>query len=659
MVFYLSLSDFVNAFCLVFGGTRSGSVECYLQGLFNNYFGIASFFWSAAICYQVYLVVYYGCVQKNFRIIAAVCWTIPLIATFTPLSTSTYGNDDGTPGWCFLNAKDNQPNWLISFWFIFGFYFWLGSIMCFLTFVVGSVIYKLYIAQRGLATDANKIVRRILPYPCIVIVCWIVTSVVDLGITFGLNSPFDAESAFNIIFSYVLPTSQGTFSALVYFILNHDLTSDLRSAKEIEEQMRLNGEKHDGEDDGYDEDEESGVYGTEEDDSSTAIGSNAGGTKEGTFVSHGKNSSKSRHAIKGDSDVDSINDNEAGIIKVIDDHHETLGAVQDFNADYYGSSGGSVSSSSGHTFLGSSLSSSYSAFFNGSGRGTTMSSATSGSTGGAVPIPGGADIELQTRNTLDTVRDTNASMSGPSFGRQTGSVRFAPGGEEYGMQEGSMSSLGDASIRSGSLRETGQGGGSSSSIGGGGRSFMTTTSASMIGAGLETITEEDEESRSRQQSAALEDASRQGGGGGGTGNPMHMILQLQLEAAAAEARERVEQEQMQQRPSQLYMHSASSSSAIAAMVSRPPASGSGRRGSANMSGSRRSSLKKPSGSGKSTGGSSSSGTASGNQTPSNGRQSQFSARSSWKAGSDRGSIMRESLMWVDVDDGSSRGGYFW
>jgi len=225
MVFYLSFSDFMTSICLTFGGTRSNSSLCFLQGLVTNYFGIASFFWSAAICYQVYLVVFYRKVQQDFRVLAATCWIIPLFASLLPLTTTTSAKDSGTKGWCFLDSRSGYPDWLLSFWYIFSFYFWLGSIMCFLTFVVSSVSYKLYVGQRGLTADADKIVRRILPYPFIVIFCWIVSAVVQLGIRFGWENPVQEDSAVDIVFNYVLPTSQGTFSALVYFVLNHDLTT--------------------------------------------------------------------------------------------------------------------------------------------------------------------------------------------------------------------------------------------------------------------------------------------------------------------------------------------------------------------------------------------------------------------------------------------------
>ncbi len=37
LVLFIAISDFGSAVCLVFGGTRSKSVECFLQGIGNNY----------------------------------------------------------------------------------------------------------------------------------------------------------------------------------------------------------------------------------------------------------------------------------------------------------------------------------------------------------------------------------------------------------------------------------------------------------------------------------------------------------------------------------------------------------------------------------------------------------------------------------------------
>ncbi len=66
MVFFVALSDCLAACATVVGGTRSGSVECYMQGIVSNFFELSSFFWSAAICYEVWMVVIHSKIQKEF-----------------------------------------------------------------------------------------------------------------------------------------------------------------------------------------------------------------------------------------------------------------------------------------------------------------------------------------------------------------------------------------------------------------------------------------------------------------------------------------------------------------------------------------------------------------------------------------------------------------
>ncbi len=122
LVFYIAFCDFFSAMAMVIGNTSTGSTACYYQGIVNNYFTLASIFWTMVIGYEVHLVVWYHRVQTDLRLFSIIIWTLPLILSLIPLSTSTYGNDDGTPGWCFLNEKPSYPHWLDVFWFIMAFY---------------------------------------------------------------------------------------------------------------------------------------------------------------------------------------------------------------------------------------------------------------------------------------------------------------------------------------------------------------------------------------------------------------------------------------------------------------------------------------------------------------------------------------------------------
>lgn len=217
----IALCDVLSALSLVIGGTPSYSFFCYLQGIANNYFSLASFFWTITLAYQVSLVISYQRVQRDlYAKMQWYNWSIPLFLSLIPLSTSTYANDDETPGWCFFHEQSRYSGqrdlqWLPVFWFIFSFYLWIYIAIFYLFYVSARSLHTLYYDQsqavrtgediegRGegegedregdgggamedthkkpTKADAHVVVERIIYYPLIVIVCWVVSSVIALS----------------------------------------------------------------------------------------------------------------------------------------------------------------------------------------------------------------------------------------------------------------------------------------------------------------------------------------------------------------------------------------------------------------------------------------------------------------------------------------------
>lgn len=229
IIFFISLSDCLASLALMFGGTRSESPECYLQGITSNYFVMASICWSAIICLQVHSVVIYGKVQNYMTLFYIFCWGFPLIVTLVPISTSTYGNDEGTPGWCWVANGYNYPDWTMIMWFFLGFYLWIWILIGYMIYVLVIIWHKFYIEQKGINPQAPVVVRRILGYPTIVVFCWTLPSVLDISVSFGANMSKGVEPL--LIFAYVLPTIQGFLTALVFFAANRDLAMLMSSSQ--------------------------------------------------------------------------------------------------------------------------------------------------------------------------------------------------------------------------------------------------------------------------------------------------------------------------------------------------------------------------------------------------------------------------------------------
>jgi hypothetical protein len=220
LVFYIALSDFGSATAMVIGGTKSQSAACYYQGVTNNYFTLASIFWTMVIGYEVHLVIWHNRVETNLTVFAAINWIFPLILSLIPISTSTYGNDDGTPGWCFLNRRHGYSEWVDVFWFILSFYAWVYIAIFYLLYVAIDCAYKLYYLQRGMTTNAHLVVEKIIYYPLIVVTCWVFSSVFDISVILGYDFNLSNEDPIYVIFTYMLPNLQGFLSGLVFFIFN-------------------------------------------------------------------------------------------------------------------------------------------------------------------------------------------------------------------------------------------------------------------------------------------------------------------------------------------------------------------------------------------------------------------------------------------------------
>jgi hypothetical protein len=69
-------------------------------------------------------------------------------------------------------------------------------------------------------------VERILYYPLIVVICWLGSTLINVGGLLGLQLlPIDADNAFTIIFKYVFPTMQGFLSGVAFLWTSRDIAA--------------------------------------------------------------------------------------------------------------------------------------------------------------------------------------------------------------------------------------------------------------------------------------------------------------------------------------------------------------------------------------------------------------------------------------------------
>lgn len=72
----------------------NGTFACWFQDVTTNANNMSSAFWTTVIAYQLWVVVLKGQTIKDMRLFHAVCWVLPFVLCFLPLSTNTFGKSD-------------------------------------------------------------------------------------------------------------------------------------------------------------------------------------------------------------------------------------------------------------------------------------------------------------------------------------------------------------------------------------------------------------------------------------------------------------------------------------------------------------------------------------------------------------------------------------
>ena len=96
----VSTCDFFFAIGTLIGRPHDGTWLCWIQSGMTTYFSLVAIFWTTIIAIILYHLVHNShSVIKNKPFhswkVHMVCWCLPLILTFAPLSTNSFGNPDG------------------------------------------------------------------------------------------------------------------------------------------------------------------------------------------------------------------------------------------------------------------------------------------------------------------------------------------------------------------------------------------------------------------------------------------------------------------------------------------------------------------------------------------------------------------------------------
>jgi hypothetical protein len=158
-----------------------------------------------------------------------VCWVLPVILSFLPLTTNKFGPLNKRSGMCFIDERADSPPWAVTFWVVVSFYFWIWFAMALyiILFVLLSLkvneIYRLYDEEThpsggiDLRSQVKSTVNKFIWYPINIILCWALPTIYDVMSTkrasYKGHDDFDAATD-------IIPTFLGILNVIVFFSTN-------------------------------------------------------------------------------------------------------------------------------------------------------------------------------------------------------------------------------------------------------------------------------------------------------------------------------------------------------------------------------------------------------------------------------------------------------
>jgi hypothetical protein len=146
VILYITICDLFSSIGLLFGFAKDGSTECWISGLATNIFPVCSVLWTTVLIGIIHRLLNRRNVHDEIEIpryVNVLVWTIPIIVTLLPLTTSTYGCNDEEYCWCFIKDLPSSPSWSLVFWYITAFYFWIWSTIVIYTIFCIYITYKI------------------------------------------------------------------------------------------------------------------------------------------------------------------------------------------------------------------------------------------------------------------------------------------------------------------------------------------------------------------------------------------------------------------------------------------------------------------------------------------------------------------------------------
>lgn len=256
LIILMSFCEFVSGVASSFGFPQETSYLCPTQAFLTPMFFKANWLWTAMLSHQLYTVITEGRFGLAVWKMHVICWSISLVSTLLPLSTTTFGRDDdgATPlAWCFLEGRSSTELYYVIFTFyiiLFGCLMVMGYYLASLYWLFRDIDLKVQHPDIYSTMDALKL------YPLGMMIAWVPNLLFSALVNSGVIPVTTVEgTAFNVV--SILATQDGTITAIIFFLKSrearfrwHRLLFSKKRAGPLAEQTRGGGDgrQGDGED---------------------------------------------------------------------------------------------------------------------------------------------------------------------------------------------------------------------------------------------------------------------------------------------------------------------------------------------------------------------------------------------------------------------------
>mmetsp|Transcript_11467 Transcript_11467/g.42793 ORF Transcript_11467/g.42793 Transcript_11467/m.42793 type:complete len:302 (-) Transcript_11467:593-1498(-) len=219
VIMMLALADMGSVVSYFFGSPENSTLSCTVQAFLQQFFQLASVFWTSGIALTVYDTAVSHTTPTMLRL-NLLCWGVPFLAALLPLVTGSYGS---TGAWCWIQATPGDQEDPFSRFYVGTFWrfalFYVPIWICIFLNVGIYVYVTRYVNTFGKVSESRettlklvKLIHRLRFYPLVLVIAWLPATVNRIH-----DALYPSTPVFWLTMIAVLTKSaQGLLNALTY-----------------------------------------------------------------------------------------------------------------------------------------------------------------------------------------------------------------------------------------------------------------------------------------------------------------------------------------------------------------------------------------------------------------------------------------------------------